>query len=277
MAHALAVDEEIVWLAGRRAADVTRLLHGDFRRRGKVTPKMFAPPDPKKLAAENKALRQQLNHLSEELVRANERIAELSGKLTLEAADAEAKESLLRQQRQQAESLVCDMAAREELISSLKEEIRRTDLKVQGLESQGKVRELELQRVIALAQRLQAQVQSAGSGLPASVGGDSAAAEANESLGSDVHQEKSPVRSPCCLLSPVWASPRSCLFLNAGIGACSPTVHCGASDALAAAQHSADVQHRLAHDGVPDGSHHGPCVCHGHLPHFIGQAGEVVL
>lgn len=59
--------------------------------------------DPKKLTAENKALRSQLQHLSEELIRANERIGELQGSLQAEKVDATAKDSLLKQQRMQAE------------------------------------------------------------------------------------------------------------------------------------------------------------------------------
>jgi hypothetical protein len=110
---------------------------------------MFAKEaDPKKVAAENKALRSQLNHLSEELVKANERIGELQQTLNAEKAEGEAKSSLLKQQRAQTESLVVDMSAREELIASLKEEIRRTDARVQSLEKTGKVREAELQRLL---------------------------------------------------------------------------------------------------------------------------------
>jgi hypothetical protein len=110
---------------------------------------MFAKEaDPKKVAAENKALRSQLNHLSEELVKANERISELQQTLNAEKAEGEAKSSLLKQQRAQTESLVVDMSAREELIASLKEEIRRTDARVQSLEKTGKVREAELQRLL---------------------------------------------------------------------------------------------------------------------------------
>ena len=122
---------------------------------------MFAKDvDPKKLQAENKALRAQLNHLSEELVKANERITELQTVLNAERVDNEAKNSLLKQQRQQAESLVCDMAVREELINSLKDEIRRTDGKMQAQEAKFQAREDDLQRLIA---RLQGQLAVSGS------------------------------------------------------------------------------------------------------------------
>ena len=116
-----------------------------------------AKEDAPKLQGENKALRLQLNHLSDELVKANQEIVRLTTALEQERRDGDVKSGTIRTLTTSNECLVSDMAVRDQIIASLKDEIRRTDLRVMELEGTAKEREVQFERQLTLLRRALAQ------------------------------------------------------------------------------------------------------------------------